>query len=146
MPASIPHKICDHFVHKFFQIGRLLSNRRHFTPFFEIAFFPGLSSAIDGGGYHKVTQKILLKSTVIPLRYEGLKIGSWMRRDQYNLWHQQHLRSIISGYSHKTSECFFSSTHHSLTPTTLYGSKQYRSKFRIGKNTAIVTAITIATP
>ena len=27
MPASIPHKICDHFVHNFFQIGRLLSNR-----------------------------------------------------------------------------------------------------------------------
>ena len=26
MPASIPHKICDHFVHNFFQIGRLLSN------------------------------------------------------------------------------------------------------------------------
>ena len=26
-PASIPHKICDHFVHKYFQIGRLLSDR-----------------------------------------------------------------------------------------------------------------------
>ena len=71
----------------------LLSTSPHF--FLKIAFFPGLSSVIDGGGYHKVTQKMLLKSTVIPLRYEGLKIGSCIRRNQYNLWHQQHLRSII---------------------------------------------------
>ena len=26
-PASIPHKICVHFVHKIFEIGHLLSNR-----------------------------------------------------------------------------------------------------------------------
>ena len=90
---------------------------RHFTPFFEIAFFPGLSSVIDGGGYHKVTQKILLKSTVIPLRYEGLKIGSCIRRNQYNLWHQ-HGNSIseVSSVDIVTKQSVFFK-HTSLTYT-----------------------------